>query len=99
MQVERTFQQYKGGIWEAPKIGAVYLGGHAVKAVGWGYDETRAGKSYTESHYWIVANSWGERWGEEGFFKIRMQEKIAYNAGFLRFDKGDNAELAHLLSE
>ena len=92
MQVERTFQSYQGGIWEAPKV-ASYLGGHAIKCLGWGYDEDRKDKAYTESHYWICANSWGERWGEEGFFRIRMQEKIAYNAGYLRFDKGDNSDL------
>ena len=34
------------------------LGGHAVVILGW--DETS----------WIVMNSWGERWGEDGYFKI-----------------------------
>jgi cathepsin B len=88
MQVERTFQTYKSGIFEAPKI-AAYLGGHAVKALGWGYDETRAGKPYAESHYWIVANSWGKTWGEQGHFRIYMKEKIAYNAGYVKYDKGE----------
>lgn len=94
MQVERTFQSYAGGIFEAPKA-AVYVGGHAVKAVGWGTDDARVteGRPYAESHYWIVANSWGPRWGEEGYFRIYMNQKIAYNAGYLRFDKGDNMAL------
>lgn len=71
MQVENSFKQYKSGVFEAPTP-AVYVGGHAVKCVGWGFDETRKDKSYTESHYWICANSWGARWGEDGFFRIRM---------------------------
>lgn len=35
---------------------------HAVKIVGWGMME---GKSY-----WLIENSWGEDWGENGYAKI-----------------------------
>ncbi len=33
-------------------------GGHAVLMVG--YDDSK--------HCWLVRNSWGEQWGEEGYF-------------------------------
>ncbi len=39
------------------------LGGHAVKVVGWGVENG--------IKYWQMANSWGDKWGEDGFFRIR----------------------------
>jgi hypothetical protein len=59
----RTFSDlhaYTGGIYE-PGVGATSGGLHAVMLVG--YDDTEG--------YWIVKNSWGPTWGEEGFFRIR----------------------------
>jgi len=38
------------------------LGAHSAKITGWG---TQDGVPY-----WLVANSWGADWGENGYFKI-----------------------------
>ncbi len=44
----------------------ILLGGHDVSIVGWGND------SATGIAYWIIANSWGSAWGENGFVRMEM---------------------------
>jgi cathepsin B len=58
--VMADFLNYKGGIFHSTSKQT--LGGHAVKIVGWGREGTQ--------FYWIVQNSWGPAWGEDGFFRI-----------------------------
>jgi len=41
-------------------------GGHAIRVVGWG-EEEQGGRLVK---YWIIANSWGTDWGEDGYFKL-----------------------------
>ena len=65
--VYSDFMGYKGGVYtlsdEAKKNGRT--GGHAVMMVGWGTDEA------TGVDYWLLQNSWSDKWGDDGFFKIR----------------------------
>lgn len=62
-------------------------GGHAVKAIGWGVTEDAS-----KTPYWIIANSWGESWGDNGYFKIVRGEddsnieSRAITAGLPRLD-------------
>ena len=67
---------------------------HAIVIVGWGeqdaYKRTRWGgyQKYTQT-YWIVRNSWGKEWGENGYFKIERnscaigQVAVSQNVYFL----------------
>jgi len=42
------------------------VGHHAVKIVGWGEEVMNS----VNVEYWIVANNWGQTWGEDGYFRI-----------------------------
>ncbi|QIH04888.1 cathepsin B [Dasineura jujubifolia toursvirus 2a] len=49
------------------------IGSHSVVIVGWGISKnTRYENMNTDVPYWYCRNSWGKKWGENGFFKIAM---------------------------
>ncbi|XP_015785563.1 cathepsin B-like [Tetranychus urticae] len=52
---------YKSGVYQ--RRSNVKLGSHVVKCIGWG--------SENGVDYWLLANSWGTKWGENGFFKLK----------------------------
>ncbi|XP_022169080.1 cathepsin B-like cysteine proteinase 4 [Myzus persicae] len=56
------FPSYKSGVYVKTE-NASYLGGHAVKLIGWGVEEG--------TPYWLMVNSWNAQWGDNGLFKIR----------------------------
>jgi cathepsin B len=58
------FINYKSGVYSRQSSNV--LGGHAVKIIGWGVENG--------VEHWIVANSWGYGWGENGFFRIAFGE-------------------------
>ncbi|KAF1753098.1 hypothetical protein GCK72_019654 [Caenorhabditis remanei] len=60
-KVYEDFYQYKSGVYHY--VSGKLVGGHAVKIIGWGTEN--------DVDYWLVANSWGIKFGEGGFFKIR----------------------------
>jgi hypothetical protein len=59
MYIYDDFKHYAGGIYE-PVTGQDIIGGHLACIVG--YDDSQ--------QCWIVKNSWGTEWGEDGFFRI-----------------------------
>ena len=57
-----TLQFYTGGIVDSSSWICSTSGiNHAVTLVGYGVDT---------KDYWIVRNSWGKNWGEDGYFRI-----------------------------
>ena len=61
-----AIEDYQGGIVDLPTFSKNI--DHIISIVGWGYDNEMKKK------YWIVRNSWGEYWGELGFFRIVLGE-------------------------
>ena len=59
--VYEDFANYKEGVYQ--HVTGSYLGGHAVKIIGWGVTSNNV-------KYWLIANSWNETWGEKGFFRL-----------------------------
>ena len=60
---QAVFQQYTGGVITSSTCGTTI--DHAVLAVGYGTDPTYGA-------YWLVQNSWGTSWGDQGYVKIGM---------------------------
>jgi cathepsin B len=60
LEVYEDFEAYTGGVYQHTT--GKYLGGHAVKMIGWGVDNG--------TPYWLCVNSWNYGWGEEGLFRI-----------------------------
>lgn len=68
------FQSYQGGVFTGPCNSTST--NHAVLLVGYG--TTKKGLNY-----WIVKNSWGKGWGEEGY--IRMQRDVGGLCGITAY--------------
>ncbi len=67
--VTTSFQNYSGGIFSDSRTSCYSSPcyytptNHAIALVGWGIDATTG-------DYWILRNSWGSSWGENGYMRI-----------------------------
>jgi len=63
IDVVKSFFSYSSGVYydsDCSSSSPNYAGGHAIVAVGYGTDPINGA-------YWIVRNSWGTKWGQQGY--------------------------------
>jgi len=73
-------RNYEGGILNVNTSGIDVWNlthNHGVSIVGWGYHHQEEDSKYSHQQpssyqYWIIRNSWGQYWGEMGFFRLQL---------------------------
>lgn len=74
VNADGNMQSYSSGIFSKCSSGENV--NHAVNLVGWN----------DKGGYWIMRNSWGESWGENGYMKIKYGcNAIGYAASFVTY--------------
>ncbi|KAL5768511.1 hypothetical protein ACOSP7_015057 [Xanthoceras sorbifolium] len=68
-QVVKEFRLYKTGVYTSTTCGSTPMDvNHAVVAVGYGVENGVP--------YWLIKNSWGADWGDNGYFKMEMGKNM-----------------------
>jgi len=80
--VGEKFNYYTGGIFEADEstsCGSSRVN-HGIALVGWNDDRG------VDDGYWILKNSWGTGWGENGYMRIRYNKSnVGLGASYVAF--------------
>ncbi|XP_050544702.1 cathepsin B-like cysteine proteinase 4 [Daktulosphaira vitifoliae] len=70
--VQCVFDGYKDLLYHVSgvyvKKSNEYIARHSVKIIGWGTENNQP--------YWLMVNSWGQRWAEQGLFKMARNTLI-----------------------
>ncbi|KAG1676852.1 hypothetical protein FOA52_010362 [Chlamydomonas sp. UWO 241] len=79
--VDDTFQYYAGGVYTP--LGCTQNLNHALVVVG--YQTEVPGTSTYDGAFWILQNSWGTSWGENGVIRIKMDGSASGPCGMYQY--------------
>ena len=75
IQVYKDLRHYESGVYQhvdtlsgAGRFDPFELVNHVVLLVGYGTDKSDPSNPVD---YWIIKNSWGRKWGEDGYGRVR----------------------------
>merc|ERR1719206_950884 len=68
-----TFKDYHGGVFDGCDYDENIQLNHSVQLVGYGSEEG--------VDYWIVRNSWGTGWGEDGYIRMLREDAESVRCG------------------
>lgn len=69
---------YKSGVYSKGEDIAKFNGFHTVKIVGWGVESGAEDEPNKDNKYWIIQNTWGEDWGENGYMRVSHSHSQEY---------------------
>ena len=78
MEVYTDFLSYQKGVYTKGEDVPKFSGFHTIKIVGWGVEDGSEDEPNKGNKYWIIENSWGEDWGENGYAKISEGQNLFF---------------------
>ncbi len=92
MHYNECFDYSTYAFYHADEIDVFMGGGHAVAIVGWDDNYSKDNFAYSPEHdgAWLIKNSWGDIWGNDGYFWMSYEEPSLGNAVFFDIEKPDS---------
>ena len=78
MEVYTDFLSYKSGVYSKGEDIPKFSGYNTIKIVGWGVEDGSEEEPNKGAKYWIIENSWGDDWGQNGYAKITEGQNLFF---------------------
>jgi len=79
MHVYADILTYKGGIYQKGDDVPRFSQFQTIKIVGWGIESGTDLEPNKGNKYWIIQNSWGDDWGNDGYAKISLGQELFFD--------------------